>query len=293
MNSEENNEIKVGSTNEIKMVEKSDMKEDKRVLADIEIDKITVSEANPRKIGPEVDINILIESMRRFGLMTPIEVRKNGDFYEVTQGSRRTMAARALGWSKIRAWVMPDDIPVQKDLERSFREQMDRLDLDPIDRSRVVNELLDECDGDWIKLSEILNRSVGTLKNWAEFGNIPEEIKKMVSEDKIKEGWARKIARYSEVSPDELVKIAEKVGGIKEKDHKDAIVNYIKRQPKATAEDIEKKFNAQEEELAINIIFSARIAKAIRDLSEQRSEEPHEFVKSIIREYLQEKGVLG
>lgn len=279
----------------IKIVEKSEMIEDKRTLADIELDKITVSDTNPRKLDVEKDINILIESMRKYGLMTPIEVRRvgSGDFYEVPQGQRRVMAARSLGWTKIRAWILPDEIPIQDDSERSFREQMDRLDLSPIDRSRVINELLDKYDDDWTRLSEILNRSVVTLKNWAEFGNVPEKIQEMVSEKKIGEGYARKISRFSEVNPDELVKIAEKVGNIKDKEHRDAVVDYIKRQPKSTAEDIEKKFSTQEEELAINIIFSARIAKAIRDLSDARSEEPHEFVKSIIREYLEGKGVLN
>lgn len=287
----------------IKIVEKTEMKEDLRRLEDIDVDKIIVGEANPRKTDPEKDINILIESMRRFGLMNPIEVRKrrkrdDGDsiIYMVNEGQRRTMAARALGWTKIKAWILPDtgEYPIEDDPERAFREQVDKLDLDPRDRSIRILELKDKYNGDWILLSEMLNRPAATLQNWAKIGEMSQEMQKMISEDKIGETVARKIARYSEVSPSELVKIAERVGSLKgDTKRRDAIIEHIKKKPDTTVEEIDKKFISEnrEEGLSMTISFNPRVAKAIRDICEKRSEEPGEFIKGIITKYLEDKGV--
>ena len=282
----------------IKIVEKTEMKEDLRRLEDIDVDKIIVGEANPRKTDPEKDINILIESMRRFGLMNPIEIRKikDEDVYMVNEGQRRTMAAKALGWAKIKAWILPDtgEYPIEDDSERAFREQVDKLDLDPRDRSIRILELKDKYNGDWILLSEMLNRPVATLQKRTKIGEMPQEMQKMISEDKIGETVARKIARYSEVSPSELVKIAERVGSLKgDTKRRDAIIEHIKKKPDTTVEEIDKKFISEnrEEGLSMTISFNPRVAKAIRDICEKRSEEPGEFIKGIITKYLEDKGV--
>jgi ParB family transcriptional regulator, chromosome partitioning protein len=288
---EENGKIE---ENEIVILSKEQVTEppeDKRELKDIELDKLTVSASNPRKTDLKKDIDILIADLKRYGLMVPLEVRRNGEFYEVNQGQRRMMAARALGWKKIRCWVVPEDSKKEDDIIRSFIEQIDRLDLLPKDRSRVVNDFAERYDYDWIRLSEILNRPVRTLKDWADFEKVPEQIKDMVPK-KISEGYARKLVRFSEVSPDEMVKIAEKMSVIKETNRKDAIINSIKKSPKITASEIDKKIEEHDEELAINIIFKARIAKIIKEEGEKRFEDPPAFVLSIIREYLQGKGLL-
>ena len=267
--------------------------EDKRELKDIDMDKLTVSASNPRKTDIEKDINVMIDSLRRYGLITPLEVRKNGEFYEVNQGQRRLMSARALGWKKIRCWVVPDETNEEDDTIRSFIEQMDRLDLTPKDRSRFVNDFAERYDYDWIRLSEILNRPVRTLKDWADFEKVPEKIQEMVFEKKIGEEFARKIVRFSEVEPSEMVKIAEKISNVPERGRKKAIIDSIRRDPKITADEIGKQIEDDKEELEINIIFKANVAKIIKEESERRLEDPPQLVKSIIREYLIGKGLMA
>jgi hypothetical protein len=153
-------------------------------------------------------------------------------------------------------------------------------------------QLLDEHDGDWIILSEILNRSVVTLRNWSSYGYIPEKIQEMVTEKKLGQGYARELVRFSEVEPEEMVKIGEKLGSTQETSRKNTIINAIRSKPKITAEEIDKKLEESEEDLAINIVFKSRLAKVIKEECNRRSEGPSQLVISIIREYLDSKGLL-
>ena len=300
---------------------------EERILQDIEVDKITISEENMRKHDLEKDMDSLAEDIKKIGLSQPIEVRRksvdiegggNGGTeyrYEVVAGFRRFTAAKRLGWTKIKAWIFPDVVvssdeveegkkkgkteeEIRKDKERmhdlvaSFGENINRLDADPRDRARQILQLVDIFDGDWIILSEILNRSVRILKEWSEYAQIPEKIKEMVAEKKIGQGYAKELVKYSEVDPNELVKIAEKIGSLSgsgSKDRKDAIIGYIRKEPKSTADDIDKKLG--EGELIINIKFDVRVARAIKELSDRRGEEPKEFIRGIIKSYLESKGV--
>lgn len=264
---------------------------DKRRLEDIDLDKITISEANVRKLEVETETDILAKSLVSHGLLQPIEVRQKGSFYEAIQGQRRIIAARRVGWKKIRAWVLGEDIDEKDDSIRSFEENVNRLNLDPRDKARFVLVELERYNGDWISLSEKLNRSVSQLQKWAEYKDIPGKIQEMVAEKKIGQGYARDISKYSEVDTDELVKIAGKVAEAKTKEEKDRILGYIKRNPRAKVKDIDEKIN-EEVGLAITISFSSRISKAIRDEAAKRDEEPHQYIKSIIREHLEVKGLL-
>ena len=286
--------------NTIVMVDKEDVKvveqtEDKRELKDIELDKLTVSEANVRKTNVDKDVETTAADMKRLGLRQPIEVRRVGDsdFYEVIDGQRRMLAAKLLGWKTIRAFVLSGEFSMKDDTVISLSADINKVGVDPKDRAIAIDKLLENYDGDWILLSEILNRSVATLQKWSSYNYIPEKIQEMVTGKKLGQGLARELVRFSEVEPEELVKIAEKIGSTQETSRKNAIINSVRSKPKITAEEISKKLEESEEDLAINIVFKSRLAKVIKEEGNRRSEDPSQLVISIIREYLDGKGLLA
>jgi ParB family chromosome partitioning protein len=290
-NEKQKNTITMVDEKDVTVVEQT---EDKRELRDIELDKISVSSVNVRITNVDKEVDSLAQDMKRNGLRQPIEVRRvgDGDFYEVVAGQRRFLSARMLGWKKIRAFILSKETLVKNDRILSLSENINRLDIDPKDRAMAIMQLLDEHDGDWIILSEILNRSVVTLRNWSSYGYIPEKIQEMVTEKKLGQGYARELVRFSEVEPEEMVKIGEKLGSTQETSRKNTIINAIRSKPKITAEEIDKKLEESEEDLAINIVFKSRLAKVIKEECNRRSEGPSQLVISIIREYLDSKGLL-
>lgn len=276
--------------------------QDIRELKDIPLDSIRVSKFNVRVTDANKEVEILAQDMRRHGLRQPIEVRKvsgkeGKELFDVVAGQRRMLAARMLNWKTIKGFVLSESLP-ENDRLLSLSENINRVDIDPKDRAIAVLELLEEHNGDWVLLSEILNRSVATLQYWVSFSKIPEKIQVMVSGGKdgkkLGDGYARKLARYSEVEPDEMVKIAEKITAVpyQDKPRKEAIIAAIKENPKITAEEIEDKLEERDEDLAISIIFKSKIAKIIKKEGERRFEEPTQFIKSVIREYLESRGLL-
>lgn len=278
--------------------EVTEQKKDDRELADILLDNIRVSKLNVRITDPLKEVEILAQDMRRHGLRQPIEVRRvkvsgNKELFDVVAGSRRTAAARMIGWKTIKAFILSDSL-LEDDRLLSLSENINRVDIDPKDRAMAVLELLEKYDNDWVLLSEVLNRSIATLQYWTNYFKVPEKIQVMVTGDKIGAGYARKLARYSEVVPEEMVKIAEKISAIpyQDKKTKDAIIEAIKEAPKITVKEIEEKLEEREQDLAISIIFKSRVAKIIKKEGERRFEEPTQFIKSIIREYLETRGLL-
>lgn len=283
--------------------EVTDQTKDNRELRDIPVDSIKVSKSNVRVTDANKEVEILAQDMRRHGLRQPIEVRRvkisgNEELFDVVTGQRRMLAARMLNWKTIKAFVLSDSL-LENDKLLSLSENINRVDIDPKDRAVAVLELLEEYNNDWVLLSEILNRSVATLQYWVSFCKIPEKIQVMVSGSgkdgkKLGDGYARKLARYSEVEPEEMVKIAETIVAIpyQDKPSKEAVIAAIKENPKITAKEIEQRLEEIEEDLAISIIFKARIAKIIKKEGERRFEEPTQFIKSVIREYLESRGLL-
>ncbi len=280
-----------------------EMMEDKRELKEIELDKLEISDANVRKLNAEKETESLAETMRREGLHHPIEVRWNveKEKFEVINGQRRTIAARKLGWTKIKAFILPETMPKNEDIIRSLSENINRLDIDPRDRANAIRKILDMYNGDWLIISDILNRSVAELKKWEEYGNIPEEIKEMVTQKKLTQGAARDLAKFSKTDPAELVNIARQISEVeKNKDGKEKrvkIIEYIKRKPETSTEEIYEKFIATtkiEEELplSVNVEFNPRLARAIKNISEKRNESPKQFITSVTREWLEGKGLL-
>jgi ParB family chromosome partitioning protein len=294
---------KKGKDTVMKLFDATEVVEQKKVvreLKDIELDSIKVSKFNVRVTDVNKEVEILAQDLRRHGLRQPIEVRRveGKELFDVVAGQRRLAAARMLGWKTIQAFVLSDSLR-ENDRLLSLSENINRVDIDPKDRAMAVLELLEENNNDWVLLSEILNRSVATLQYWVSYCKIPEKIQIMVSGSgkdgkKLGDGYARKLTRYSEVEPEEMVKIAEKIATIpyQDKPSKDAVIAAIRENPKITAKEIGEKLEEIEEDLAISIIFKARVAKIIKKEGERRFEEPSQFIKSIIREYLETRGLL-
>lgn len=284
----------------ITLVPKEDMSIDKRELVEIDVDKIDMSLENVRKTDVNTDVDQLAKEIASDGLMQPIEVRPKKDEkdneqydkdekdirYDVIQGQRRLLAVKKLGWKKIRAFVLTTGFPTKNDKIRSLKENVDRVDIHPMDKAEVILDLLEEYDGDWGLLSEMLNRSESTLKNWARFGEIPVGIQKMIADRKITKRDAVRLSTYSEVDSEELEKIADKIANIDGTKEKQAVLQYVRRNPKSKLSDINKVIPG----MYIGMSFNAMVGKALK--SACKGEEPRDFIKKLTLKYLYDNGYL-
>ena len=131
---------KENTDNQIK--EESRINEEDIKEYDIEIDirKIEPNRNQPRKQFDEDAIEELAESIKQFGVIQPLIVKKKGDYYEIIAGERRWRAAKIAGLKEIP--IIVRDISQQEVMEISLIENIQRENLNPIEEALAYKRLL-------------------------------------------------------------------------------------------------------------------------------------------------------
>src|SRR3989344_3708047 len=119
----------------------------------IEVDKISPNPYQPRKTFDERALASLAESIRQYGILQPLvvcrkeEVREDGSFrtgYELIAGERRLRAAKLAGISQVPVVIRAGKDSEKVKLEIAIIENLQREDLNPVDRARAFQQLSDE-----------------------------------------------------------------------------------------------------------------------------------------------------
>ena len=115
----------------------------------ISVDKIRRNERQPREFFDQDALNELAESIKRFGLMQPVEVRclgvdRGSKVYELIAGERRWRAHQLAGLTTIRAEVVADEMDELEAFKRSVSENINREDMTPIEEAKAFRRILDD-----------------------------------------------------------------------------------------------------------------------------------------------------
>lgn len=167
----------------------------------IEIDKIDPNPFQPRREFVEEALDDLARSIREHGVLQPILVTKREIEtptglevrYQLIAGERRWRAARRAGLSQIPAVIrrgMPDD---RLKLELALIENVQREDLNPLERARAFKKLVDEFHMVQREIAARVGKSRELVANTLRLLTLPEEIQKALGDGKISEGQARAI----------------------------------------------------------------------------------------------------
>ena len=100
-------------------------------MLEVDINKITPNPKQPRNKFDDATLMELADSIKEVGVLQPITVKKNGDFYIIIAGERRWRAARIAGLEKIPA--IEKDLDELKILEAALIENVQREDLNPME----------------------------------------------------------------------------------------------------------------------------------------------------------------
>jgi ParB family chromosome partitioning protein len=131
----------------------------------------------------------LASSIKELGVIQPITVREvTSDRYQLIAGERRVRASKIAGLSTIPAYVrIADD---QALLEMALTENIQRLDLDPIEIAISYQRLIEECRLTQEKLSERVGKKRSTITNNLRLLKLPAEIQLALRNKKITMGHA-------------------------------------------------------------------------------------------------------
>lgn len=154
--------------------------------------KITEIEPNrdqPRKKFDEDALIELSESIKQFGLLQPILVQKQKDYYEIVAGERRWRAAKIAGLKEVPV-IVKEFTPVEL-AEISLIENIQREDLNPIEEAQAYKRLLEEFHLKQDEIAERVSKSRTAVTNVMRLLKLDERVQQMLIDDKLSAGHAR------------------------------------------------------------------------------------------------------
>ncbi|MFF3493697.1 ParB/RepB/Spo0J family partition protein [Streptomyces sp. NPDC002795] len=152
----------------------------------LSVEKIHRNETQPREHFDQERLQELAASIERFGLMQPIEVRRDREAggYQIVSGERRWRAHGIAGLTEIKATIIDDD-ESGDDLEmykRSISENINRADMTPLEEAKAFKRLLDdEEDATPASVAKEFGKSVQFVNLRLALLNLTDEIREHVN----------------------------------------------------------------------------------------------------------------
>ena len=154
---------------------------------------IRVNPYQPRKKFRQEQLEELMESIQRHGIIQPLVVSRLDDGeYELIAGERRLRASQNLGLEKVP--VVVRDADSQQKLELALIENIQRENLNPVETAIAYRKLLDEFGINQEELARRVGKSRPVVSNSLRLLNLPNDIQDGLIEERISEGHARLIA---------------------------------------------------------------------------------------------------
>jgi len=177
-------------------------------LIQVDPQKIVPNPRQPRTHFDPEDLAELVHSVREFGVLQPVVVRKNGDGdYELIMGERRTRAAREAGLSAIPAIVR--DTADEDLLRDALLENLHRSELNPLEEASAYQQLLDDFGITQEELATRIGRSRPQISNTIRLLRLPVPVQQRVAAGVLTAGHARAILSLED--PEAMQRLADKV----------------------------------------------------------------------------------
>lgn len=173
----ENYENMASPTKETSSRKSLGFEEDVSELYNLNIEDIIPYKKQARKIFDELEINQLAETIKEYGVTTPIVVIKSNDLdkYEVISGERRLRASKIAGLDRIPCIIRTTEIDSE---EIAIIENIQRKDLHPVELAMGYKSLLENNDyGDRSKLAKKIGVSPSHISETLKLASLPEEIR--------------------------------------------------------------------------------------------------------------------
>jgi ParB family chromosome partitioning protein len=158
-------------------------------LIQIPVDQIDPNPFQPRRQFNADEIASLADSLRQHGMLQPVLVRAAGARYELIAGERRLRASIEAQLHEIPARLL--DLDDQRVFELAMVENLQREDLNAIDKANAFREYLSRYGGTQEELASRLSVDRSTLSNMMRLLELPAEIQGAVRAKEITQGHAR------------------------------------------------------------------------------------------------------
>lgn len=165
----------------------------------IGVQQIEPNPQQPRRQFDTDELLALASSIKEHGVLQPLLVTKKqfdipsgmGVKYELIAGERRWRAAKLAGLREVPVMIRAADLADQSKLEIALIENVQREDLNPMERARALGRLADEFGLTQKDIAERIGKSREVVTNSLRILRLPEEIQSAIAGNIINEGHAR------------------------------------------------------------------------------------------------------
>ena len=183
----------------------------------VEVDKIKPNPYQPRREFEPGPLKDLSESIRQYGVMQPLTVSRSefekpeggiGVEYELIAGERRLRASKLAGLAQVPVIIRMGDTSQEK-LELAIIENLQREDLNPVERARAFSRLAAEFKLQHNDIGKKIGRSREYVSNTLRILALPDEILQALGEGKISEGHTRPLLMLIDRPAEQMVLFKE------------------------------------------------------------------------------------
>jgi ParB family chromosome partitioning protein len=184
----------------------------------IELEKISPNPYQPRREFDQDALKSLADSIRMYGVLQPLVVTRKEVFhdgggmtveYELVSGERRLRASKLAGLAQVPALIRSGEQDSQLKLEMAIIENLQREDLNPVDRARSFERLAKEFGLKQAQIADKVGKSREYVSNSMRILALPDEMITALEEGKISEGHTRPLLMLTDRPEEQIVLFKE------------------------------------------------------------------------------------
>lgn len=178
-------------SNNIANIQQEEEIREGETIVNLKLRDVEPNKNQPRTNFDDEKIEELANSIKEYGVIQPIIVTKKNNYYQIVAGERRWRAAKKAGIGEIPAIVR--NYTEQKNKEIALIENIQREDLNPIEKAKALRELIDKYNLTQQELANKLGISRSGIANTMRILNLDPRVIELVMQGNISEGHCRSL----------------------------------------------------------------------------------------------------
>ncbi len=158
-------------------------------ITSVRINDVEPNREQPRKQFSQEELEALSDSIVKYGVISPITVRRVGERYVIIAGERRWRAARMAGLSEIPVIIISADD--KKAAEIALVENIQRSDLNPVEEAQAYAALIDQYGMTQEEVAEQIGKSRSSVTNSLRLLDLPDAVLSMLAAGTLSSGHAK------------------------------------------------------------------------------------------------------
>lgn len=265
-------------------------------IYNIPLTDIAISTDNVRVTDVTKDLEELVASIKRHGLLQPIVLMgQHGDTpYKLISGQRRFLAHQKLGKGDIRA-VFAGTLSETEAVVKSLVENMQRRDLDYHDTAKAITYLYKEYNKDERLVQKETGLSIRKIRDLILIEErATPKMKTLMEKDKVSPADVKRAIRAAQGNLSKAETLVDLIIKRKPTTHqKRRLATYGEREKRATAEKILEKAMQPHVEQSILISLPDEVRQGLITATEAMSIEAEELAAKVLADWLRNQGFLA